>query len=259
MHTTENHTASRIRKLLIGTGLVVLVAGGGYTAVNFGFDKTHVRTHTISEPVHSIVVRSGSGDVDLVRSGARIQVRETQHYVSTKPTLDQRVRNGVLTLESDCGTHLLRCYADLRVSVPAGAKVTVEADSGNVEAHRIDVRDMHADSDSGNVRLELVGSQRRAWAHTDSGNVDVVAADARIVDAKTDSGNVSVGAAGSAGRVVALTDSGNVTVSVPRGDYAIDTHTDSGDTNVDGIARNDHAPKSIEAKTDSGNISLGSL
>jgi hypothetical protein len=58
---------------------------------------------------------------------------------------------------------------------------------------------------------------------------------------------------------VAVTDSGNVRVAVPRGDYAVDTHTDSGDTNVDGIMRNDHARKSIEAKTDSGNITLGSL
>jgi hypothetical protein len=46
---------------------------------------------------------------------------------------------------------------------------------------------------------------------------------------------------------------------VPRGDYAIDTHTDSGDTNIDGIARNDHAPKSIQARTDSGNVTLGAL
>ena len=52
---------------------------------------------------------------------------------------------------------------------------------------------MRANSDSGNVRLELVGSRRRAWAHTDSGNVEVVAADARIVDAKTDSGTITLG------------------------------------------------------------------
>jgi hypothetical protein len=254
MHTTQN-----IKKLLIGAGLVTLAAGGGLTIANFGFDETKITTHTIAQPVHSIVVKSGSGDVDLVRSGARVTVRETQHYVSTKPTLRQDIRNGVLTLDSDCGSHFLRCYSDLRVSVPAGAKVTVEADSGNVHAQGIDVRDMHANSDSGNVRLELVGSQQRAWAHTDSGNVEVVAADARIVDAKTDSGNVKVTASGTTSRVVALTDSGNVKVAVPHGDYAVDTHTDSGDTNIDGISRNDHAPKSIEAKTDSGNITLGSL
>ncbi|HEV7882550.1 MAG TPA: DUF4097 family beta strand repeat-containing protein [Solirubrobacteraceae bacterium] len=226
-----------IRNLLIAAGLLV-VAGSAYTVVNFAFDHTAVTTHTIAQPVRSIVVKSGSGDVDLVPAGAKVEVRETQHYVSTKPTLHQDVRNGVLTLDSTCGSHVLRCYADLRVSIPAGTKVTVEADSGNVDGHGIDVRDMHANSDSGNVRLELIGSQRRAWAHTDSGNVDIVA-DALAVDAKTDSGNV--------------------TVTVPTGDYAIDTHTDSGDTKIDGISRNDHAPKSIEAKTDSGDVTLGSL
>jgi hypothetical protein len=227
-----------IKKLLIAAGCLAVVSGGTYTAANFGFDETSVKTHAITQPVRSIVVKSGSGDIDLVPGGAKVEVRETQHYVSTKPTLHQDVRDGVLTLDSDCGSHLLRCYADLRVGIPAGTKVTVEADSGNVDGHGIDVRDMHANSDSGNVRLELVGSQRRAWAHTDSGNVDIVA-DAVAVDARTDSGNV--------------------TVTVPRGDYAIDTHTDSGDTKIDGIARNDHAPKSIQATTDSGNVTLGSL
>jgi DUF4097 and DUF4098 domain-containing protein YvlB len=186
-------------------------------------------------------------------------VRETQHYVSDRPTLDQAVRDGVLTLDSHCDGNVLRCYADLRVTVPAGTKVTVQADSGNVEAQRVDVPTIHANSDSGNVRIELVGSQQRAWAHTDSGNVDVVAADVRVVDAKTDSGNVAVDAAGTPSHVVALTDSGNVAVAVPRGEYAVQTHTDSGETSIDGITPDDRAPKSIEARTDSGNITLGSL
>jgi Putative adhesin len=251
--------SSLIRKLLVAAGLLVVVAGAALAIVNFGFDETKVTTHTIAEPVRAIVVKSASGNVDLVAARADVEVRETQHYVSTKPTLRQEVRNGVLTLDSACDAHFLRCYADLRISVPAGAEVTVDAESGNVEAHRIDVRDMHASSDSGNVRLELVGSQRSAWAHTDSGNVDVIAADAHVVDAKTDSGNVTVDAAGTTRRVIALTDSGNVAVAVPRGDYAVQTDTDSGDTNIDGIMLNDHAQKSIEAKTDSGNITLGSL
>ena len=51
----------------------------------------------------------------------------------------------------------------------------------------------------------------------------------------------------------------NVTVTVPRGDYAVDTHTDSGDRKIDGITRNDHSPKPIQARTDSGDVSLGSL
>jgi hypothetical protein len=232
-----NTNGNIMKKLLIGAG-VLAVAGGGYTAVNFAFDETAVKTHTIAEPVRSIVVKSGSGDVHLVPAGGKVEVRETQHYVSTKPTLRRDVRNGVLTLDSGCGSHLLRCYSDLRVSVPAGTKVTVEADSGNVDGRGIDVRDIHANSDSGNVRLELTGSQQRAWAHTDSGNVDIVA-DALAVDAKTDSGNVNV--------------------TVPRGDYAVDTHTDSGNTKIGGITRNDQSPKSIQASTDSGNVTLGSL
>ncbi|MGH2941938.1 MAG: DUF4097 family beta strand repeat-containing protein [Solirubrobacteraceae bacterium] len=245
-----------MKKLLLAAAVLIVLVGGALTALNLAFDETKVETHTISEPVRAIVVKSDSGDVDLVPGDTPIEVRETQHYVFEQPTLERDVRDGVLTLDSRCGGNVVRCYSDLRVTVPAGVDVTVEADSGDVEARAIDVRSARATSDSGDVRLELAGSQRLAWAHTDSGDVDVVAVDAREIDAQTDSGDVAVQAGASARRVAARTDSGDVRVTVPPGDYAVDARTDSGDTDIDGIARDDRAPRSIAAQTDSGDVTL---
>ncbi len=234
--------------------LVVLVAGG-LAAANLVFDHANVERHTVAQAVREIVVRSDSGDVTLVR-GRRIAVRETQHYVFEKPMLELDVDAGVLTLDSRCdATSLITCYADLRVTVPPGVRVRVKADSGDVDVRRVDVREARLNSDSGDLRLELVGRQRLVRAHSDSGDVDLAATQARDVDAQSDSGDVVVVGAHPR-RILAASDSGDVTVVVPAGAYAVDAQTDSGDVKIDGISRNDGAARSIEAQTDSGDVTL---
>jgi hypothetical protein len=47
-----------------------------------------------------------------------------------------------------------------------------------------------------------------------------------------------------------------VRVVVPAGRYATSPKTDSGNITVDGISRNDRAPNAIEARTDSGDVTL---
>jgi hypothetical protein len=222
-------------RLLVGGALLVTSVGAGLGVVNFALDDAEVNAYAMTGDVHEIVVRSGSGNVDLVPGGARVRVRETQHFVSKKPTLDRTLKDGVLTLASHCDAVVLRCFSDLRVTVPAGVKVSVDADSGDIRADWIAVRAAHVHSDSGDIGLRLAGHQSRVWAHTDSGNVETTVA-AHAVDAQTDSGNVEV--------------------NVPRGDYAVDLDTDSGDVDVAGITRNDHAAKSITARTDSGDVTL---
>jgi len=223
-------------KLLLGGALAVTCLGAGLGVVNVALDESKVNAYAMSGAIHEIVVKSDSGDIDLVPAGGPVQVRETQHFVSRQPTLRRTLKGGVLTLDSTCETRVLRCYSDLRVTVPAGAKVTVDSDSGNIRAQRISVRKAHVRTDSGNVVLRLAGRQSLVWAHSDSGNVEATVASARAVDA--------------------VTDSGNVDVTVPRGDYAVDADTDSGDVDVDGITRNDHSSRSIKARTDSGDVTL---
>jgi DUF4097 and DUF4098 domain-containing protein YvlB len=245
-----------MKKLLIVIAILVVVVPGGLVLVGLALGHTKVRTHTVAGPIRAIVVKSDSGDVDLIPAGARVQVRETRHYVFKQPTLEQDVTNGVLTLDTHCSGLYFNCSTDLRVTVPAGIEVTVDADSGDVHAGGIGVRDIHAQSDSGDVHLVLAGRPSLAWAHTDSGDVHLETAGARAVDARTDSGDVRVEARGETPRVAAQTDSGDVDVDVPAGEYAVVADTDSGDVNIDGISRNDRAPRTIVARTDSGDVTL---
>jgi hypothetical protein len=265
-----------MKKILVVVILVVILVPGALALVGLAAGRTKVRTHAVAGPVREIVVKSDSGDVDLVAAGARVQVRETRHYVFKQPTLEQDLTDGVLTLEGDCKGFFFNCSTDLRIAVPAGVEVTVEADSGDVDARAIRVPGIHARSDSGDMTLELAGHQSLVWAHSDSGDVRVASAGARAVDAAADSGDISVRAAtaravqartdsgdvhvearGDPRRIVARTDSGDIEVTVPAGEYAIDTDTDSGDVDVDDrISRDDRAPRSIQAQTDSGDVRI---
>jgi hypothetical protein len=245
-----------MKKLLLAVVVLLAVVAGALAVVSVAFDRTTVKRHAIKGPVSAIVVKSGAGDVDLVPAGARLEVRETQHYVLTKPKFEQAVAGGVLTIKSDCNTTFLRCYADLRVTVPPGATVTVEADSGDVDATGIGPRSARLHSGSGDVRLRLVGRQLLASAQTDSGDVDVVTAAALTIDAQSDSGDVTVDAGGSPRRTAARSDSGDVTVTVPPGAYAVDAKTNSGDVKVDGITIDKRAPSAIQARTDSGDVTV---
>jgi hypothetical protein len=245
-----------MRKLLLAVVVLIAVVAGGLAVLNVAVDRTAVKQHAVAGTVRAIVVRSGSGEVALVPAAGRVEVRETQHYVLTKPKFGQTVAGGVLTVSSDCATTFFQCHADLRVTVPSGAEVMVDADSGDVDATAVGARSARLHSDSGDVRARLAGHQQLARAQTDSGDVDVVADDARTVDAQSDSGDVTVDARATPHRLLARTDSGDVTITVPRGTYAVDAKTDSGDVKVDGLTIDDHAPNSIEAKTDSGDVTV---
>lgn len=249
-------SSAAIKTSLLVVAVLAIVAATAVAAVNLLLVDEDVRTYAISAPVRSVVVNAGDGDVHLVRGGARVDVRETRHYVKEKPTLDRDVSDGVLTLASHCANALLRCSADLRVTVPAGAEVVVQTDSGDVDADGIDVRSAQLRSDSGNLKASLMGRPQLVWAHADSGDVKVAARDAGAVDAQADSGDVEVDVASRVRRVVAHADSGNVKVTVPDGTYAIDADADSGDVEVDGLSRNDRAPRAIDARADSGDVKV---
>jgi hypothetical protein len=120
-----------MKTLLLAVVVLLVLAGVALAVPNLAFDETTVRAHAIAGPVRAIVVTSGRGDVDLVPGGRRIEVRETQHYVFEQPTLERDVRDGVLTLDSRCRGFVGRCYADLRVTVPAGVDVTALRGTAN--------------------------------------------------------------------------------------------------------------------------------
>lgn len=247
-----------MRNLLLVLFTLIVVAAGVWAVANFAFEQKKVQTDTVYGTVRAVVVKTDAGDVDVVPARRLLGVRETQHWVISRPKLVQTRKNGVLTIKSTCPTKveadLLKCFSDVRVAVPAGMKVTVKTDSGDVDVRGPSVRSAHVESHSGDVELDLTGRQGLVYADSDSGDVDVVARSARAVDAQTNSGDVTVDVGGLPRRVVAGSDSGDVEVAVPRGSYRIKAVADSGKARVSGLQRNGRSLQSVHARTDSGDV-----
>jgi hypothetical protein len=242
--------------LILAIVIVGVIALG---VANLGVDRTATKNHLVYGTVKEIVVKAGRGDVELVPSDSLIRVREQQHYVIEKPTLEPTRSGGVLTLEPKCDDtypDVVPCFSNLRVSVPAGVKVTIDGKGGDVDARSIDVRATHIETGSGDIDLGVVGRAGLLWAHSASGDIELVAASARAVDAQSDSGDVHVDVAAKPRKVHARSESGDVEIALPRGIYAIKTKSASGDVRARGLSRNAASASTIDVRTDSGDISL---
>jgi hypothetical protein len=240
--------------------LAIVVAGAIALGVtNLGVDRTATKNQTVYGTVKAIVVKPGRGDVELVPSDKLIRVREQRHYVIKQPTLQTTRSGGVLTIEPKCDDtypDVVPCFSNLRITVPAGVKVTIDGKGGDVDARSVDLRAAHVETGSGHIDLSLVGHPGLLWAHSDSGDIEIVAAGARGVDAQSDSGDVHVDVAAKPRKVLARSNSGDIELAVPRGIYAIKARSSSGDVRARGLSRNAASASSIDARTDSGDISL---
>lgn len=236
--------------------LLLVVVAGVWAAANFAFAQTDVQTDKVYGKVNEIVIESDRGDIDLLPAGRVVEVRETRHWVVSQPKLEQTRKDGVLTIQSSCTAEriVLTCHSDLRVAVPGGVKVTVEAGSGDVDLRGSDPRRVHVESDSGDIEMDLVGRQQLVFASSDSGDIDLVARSVRAVDAQTGSGDVRVDVGGLPRRVVAHSNEGDVEVAVPRGSYRIRAIATSGDAEVSGLGRNERSLHSVHARTDDGDV-----
>ena len=238
--------------------LLLLVVAALWALGNFVFAQTKVHTDAVFGTVREIVVKADRGDVDIVPASRRVDIRETRHWVVSRPELEQTRKNGVLTLESTCGAErvVVKCYSDLRIAVPTGVRVTVDAGSGDVDLRNVDPRSAHAESDSGDIEMDLRGRQTLVFASSDSGDIDLIARSVRAVDAQTNSGDVTADVGGLPRRVVARSNSGDVAVAVPRGSYRIRAVAGSGDARVSGLGRNDRSLQSVHARTDDGDVTV---
>ncbi len=251
-----------MKSLLLGIFFVIfalLVAGAiALGVVNLGVDREATKNTAVFGAVREIVVKPGRGDVAFIPADKLIRIRETQHYVLSKPELQRTRRNGVLTIDTDCDdVHgVVPCYSDMRISVPPGVKLTVDGGAGDVEVSGVDVRSTHIETGSGDIEFALTGQPGLLYAHAQSGDVELVARNARAVDARTDSGDIEVDVAAKPRRVKARSGSGDIELTLPRGIYAVIAKADSGDVRVRGIARNRRSASSIDARTDSGDIDL---
>jgi DUF4097 and DUF4098 domain-containing protein YvlB len=210
-----------MKKILLIAGaavLALLTLGGIAYAANQAFATGETKTTRVSEPVRAIALDIDTGDVELVRGSGQVKIEQTSEYLMSEPDVERSVKDGVLTLKSDCGgLFLLDCTTDFRIEVPSGVAVQVRTDVGNVTS------------------------------------TDLASSDVRV---KTDVGDVDVALTAAPDRLEALTDVGDVELRLPDAAYDTETDTDVGEIDVNGVVQDDRAPRSVTAKTDVGDITI---
>ncbi len=203
--------------LLLGAVIAIAsLAGFAYAADKTFGTRTTSHTSTISQPVREVVIEANVGDVALVRGDGRVTVHEKRrrHGARTRQTL----RDGVLTLASDChGSWLRACGTGFRVELPAGVALRVKTNAGDVRAEAIESPAVRVRTNAGDIELDLARAPSRVEADTNVGDVDI---------------------------------------AVPGGAYAVDAGTTIGDREVAGLVEDASAARSISARSDVGDLTV---
>jgi hypothetical protein len=222
-------------RIVLFAALGLLVLSGVAFAISELLHRDTRSQSVITNPVHKIVVKSDSGDVDI-RAGLTGNVLLERHdtWLLDRPSVRETYDNGVLTIKTGCGSlrAVLRCRADLVIDAPPEVDVQVKTKSGDVD---------------------LRGLSGRASIETDSGDIRTHRLEPVTVKAMTDAGNVSLDLFGQPARTEAESQAGNVRVTVPYGPYRVDANAHGGSATVEGLIRDDLAPQAIVALTGAGN------
>ena len=245
--------------LFIGLGAALLLAAGaGVGSWGFmtgGFRQT-VEQNQVYPGVRAIEFNGSSGDVEVRADSASGTVALTRRLSwgpgSSQPTPDESVQDGTLHVTTDCSGFMSWCSVDYVMHVPTGTVVTLRNGSGDIELSG-DLGATEASTGSGDVTVTGGGDTLKLSAG--SGDIEASGLEATQVIGNTGSGSLDLDFARAPDDVSLEAGSGDVTVSLPRGSYAVDVTTGSGDESVtvtDDPTASDH----VRVKTGSGNVEV---
>jgi DUF4097 and DUF4098 domain-containing protein YvlB len=244
--------------LASAAALVVLAPTAGQV-YGWIFRQSSSSTWSEAHPVTAVRVNVASGDVQIDPGAAgEARVRDSLSWVRHKPSVQESWDGDslVVTVACDGGGFLLpdECSANLEITVPASASVTVTASSGNVSATGMS-GSVRMATDSGDIQLTGVGGA--VYAHAISGSVSGQNLTATAVDVQADSGDVDLEFATAPQRVVSRVISGDTTILVPRdGGYLITGQTAAGGRNIDQALVNEQSTRAISVDSDSGDVDV---
>jgi hypothetical protein len=230
-------------------GVLALAAlgGGGIYTANRAEQTFSERSSTSRAAPHLLRLHSSNADIQIVPgSGKRIAIQWRADWVGGRPSHFLRTSNGVIELGGSCrggftqATGLfsfhLPCSIRYRIAVPAGQAIELRADSADVAIS------------------DLSG---RITVHTSSGDISARGMRASQVELSASSGDISATFERAPRSLTTTASSGDVSLRVPGGSYHFTTSANSGDRSVTGLVDDPSSPRTIVARTHSGDISIG--
>jgi len=188
--------------------------------------------------VLQVEIDVGRGNVDIRGGGLdEVNVQRTDHFsYYHSPEEVRTLENGVLHITSSCANLIVgSCSSDYRLRVSDNVPVVVHAPHGSI----------HLSSYRGSAELD-----------TGDGGISVASFCGFTLQATTKMGSIDVATSCSPDRLELRSDTGTVNASVPEGRYRVDAATSSGRTSVRGVTSADDAPWSIQALSNSGDVTV---
>jgi Putative adhesin len=224
-------------KLVLLVFCVLVAVSGCAVALAAVLQHDERRTTVIAHHVDTIVIHADNGNVRLLAGRTeRVVVRQRLKWLWRRPTVSVVRRGGLLEVHDACPKSdvIQRCSADLALEVPFDADVQIDGNAG----------DIAADGLAGHLDL-----------HTNSGDIEGRRLHPVVATAGTDAGDITLAFSTLPVTVTAASSAGDVEVDVPAGgEFRVDTATNAGHIDIEGIVRNDHALRSISATTDAGSV-----
>jgi Toastrack DUF4097 len=216
---------------------VIMIAAGTLSAASWLARRTEVRDHTYPQAASRIEIEAGVGDVTVLPGGPGLRVHEHLVWSFVKPTIKEVWDGSVLRIDNECAAISLGpgCSVGFTLRVPAEVGLVVRTSTGDVT-----VRDRGGD-------LSL---------STGTGDVTGTGLTGRRVEVRTGTGDIALRFAAAPTSVLATASTGDVDVAVPAGDpYTVRTHTSTGDVVVS-VTVHIPAPRTIEARTTTGDVHI---
>ena len=228
--------------IAVSASLVVLVAAAAVmAALWFATSGTRTSEYLAAAEVERIEIDVGDGNVTIVGGGLdEVAVRRTDHYAYDKyPSEWRTLDNGVVRIFSRCPSLVIgSCAADYRLRIRSGVPVSVRVERGDVR---------------------LTHYRGAAELETRAGTVTVTGFCGSLLQAATRQGDIDARTSCAADRLELRTDTGDVRAAVPPGRYRVDADTNTGQVDVRGIADAFGARRTIQALSNTGNVTVGTM
>lgn len=234
--------------------LVLLAAAAAVAVAGVALPRRSQSTRTYTEVLRRIVVRVGSGRVNVVADrvlGA--QVVDVRHYSIRRPTLTTRVAGGVLYATAACPKPtIVTCRVDLRLGVAPEVAVDVATGSGDVRVENM-AAPVKVRSAAGAV--DVIGLTATGDVSTSAGPITGRDLAVTRLRASSAAGAVSLAFAVAPDHVTASTGAGDVDLALPDDSYRVTTRAPAGRARVL-VPVDPESSRSIDVRTDAGRITV---
>lgn len=254
-------TPAPIRLALAAAAALValaLVAMTAYSLLDLASRNTTTERASY-EGVRTLVVED-AGDVRLTAAPAggpvEVVARVTEG-LSAPSRSAERGAGGALRLAAACPGFLGgQCDVSYVIRVPAGTRVSIASDGGDVVAE--DLASLHPielDSSGGDVEVVDVSAPSIVLA-TSAGDVEARGLSSERIDAESSAGDVVMALRTAPDRLRAHSSAGDVELLVPDAVYRLDASSSAGDVETGNVRTDPGSERAITARSSAGDVRI---